>query len=286
MGSLTVQLPSVIRAGVRDNEEDYERACIAAAKVLRGPTSLWPVSTGRSKRAWRTVGKGFRCRIFNPLTYASFVEAGYPNPDTKDRAKDTLQAPTNVARIAAGIVAPDIRESVSNTIAQFGLRTIENAANRRPPRVENIQDFPFSVGGKPRFKQGGGPPEDEDASFVARLIDVGHGKFAKEIIDRAGIEVPPQKMLLLRAKIGDKQYGFTSGAYSFTRKDLDTLRRAETTHARKRIVQAAKRRQAFEQVGRVRRLYERERKRQGVRAPTIPFEVQLVDKLLRKVASV
>ena len=61
-----------------------------AVRVMRGPSSFWPVATGRSKRAWRVTGSGLFSRLYNPTRYASFVEAS-PHIQPRQPARATLR---------------------------------------------------------------------------------------------------------------------------------------------------------------------------------------------------
>ena len=121
MASLKLQLPSGVRARTAAG---HQAAVNEAVLILRGPDSLWPVDTGRSKRAWRVIGSGWGATIFNPLRYASFVEkrGGWrhgrrtgPNPakrtlrrNVKKLNKAALVGTALPGSIEAGSTRPDI----------------------------------------------------------------------------------------------------------------------------------------------------------------------------------
>ena len=64
----------------RNRPKAREAAVDEAVDLLTGPSSRWPVDTGRSKRAFRRSGSGTSSRVYNPVRYASFVEAQMSRP--------------------------------------------------------------------------------------------------------------------------------------------------------------------------------------------------------------
>ena len=109
MASLTVSLPPPAVAAATD-ADGYQNAADAAVTLLRGNRSLWPVDTGRSKRAWRRIGSGYSSEIFNPLRYASYVEALNRQP-----AETTLAR--NVARLVEAARQPSMFAAPEGTRA-------------------------------------------------------------------------------------------------------------------------------------------------------------------------
>lgn len=80
MAALVLPLPPTVERVLIVNPEGRQAAVDAAVRALRGSRSLWPVDTGRSKRAWRRLGSGERSMVYNPLSYTSYVEAQNGNP--------------------------------------------------------------------------------------------------------------------------------------------------------------------------------------------------------------
>ena len=91
MGTLTLALPARVSALSRIFPSVHEAGVREAVRVLRGIDSRWPSESGESKAAWRVRGSGSFAQIYNPKRYASFVEAGYPNPKTRNLGKQTLE---------------------------------------------------------------------------------------------------------------------------------------------------------------------------------------------------
>ena len=148
MPSITIPLPARIQRLTATNGMARQNAVDEAIRLLRGPRSLWPVDTGRSKRAWRRLGSGLSSQIFNPLRYASYVERF-----SRRSARRTLQANQNALREAAQrttIQEPDstragILEAFSRRAIleqDEGVRNLYVAAlltqRRGPPRISAI----------------------------------------------------------------------------------------------------------------------------------------------------
>ena len=87
MGALAVPLPPKVEQAVRRYPRARELSCDIGVRSLKGSNSRWPVDTGRSKRAFRRTGTLGTSRIYNPVSYASFVEARNDQP-----AKETLRS--------------------------------------------------------------------------------------------------------------------------------------------------------------------------------------------------
>ena len=109
MGALAVPLPNVVETAARRlGPRAYEAVVDEAVRLLKSPASLWPVDTGRSKRAFRRTGTGFQSRVYNPVRYASYVEEQNRRP-----AARTLAANTTRLVVAAGrpsLVSPTATE--------------------------------------------------------------------------------------------------------------------------------------------------------------------------------
>ena len=77
---------------------DKRRITVLLGQLLRGPRSLWPVDTGRSKRAFFVQQRaGGAITVLNRAknrsggrAYAPMVEAGYPNPRTRNAIRRTI----------------------------------------------------------------------------------------------------------------------------------------------------------------------------------------------------
>ena len=74
---ISIRIPKATLESERLNKADaLRRLGRDSAAYLRGPSSLWPVDTGRSKRAWRYQrGSGQTITDICGVEYASFVEA-------------------------------------------------------------------------------------------------------------------------------------------------------------------------------------------------------------------
>ncbi|MCY4121044.1 MAG: hypothetical protein OXG72_09015 [Acidobacteria bacterium] len=141
MASLTVPLPP--RLGIV-TAAGHQAAVDAAVELLRSSKSLWPVDTGRSKRAWRRLGSGWNSQIFNPLRYASFVEAlnGRPARKTLDRNRSILR---RAARRALVIAPVGTRSDILDAFAAravleeqaelYSVYAALRAAQGRVPRI-------------------------------------------------------------------------------------------------------------------------------------------------------
>ena len=154
MASLTVPLP----AGVQPRTaRQQQNAANEAVKILRGPQSLWPVDTGRSKRAWRVIGSGRTARVFNPVRYASFVEARggkdtgpYPARRTLERHVGRIRRAMGSAHeVRAGSTRPGIVAAAQRRAAleqEAGLYDIYLAlANRQNRRGRGPLRRPASL---------------------------------------------------------------------------------------------------------------------------------------------
>jgi len=113
-------------------------------ELLRGPNSLWPVDTGRSKRAWRRLGSGLGSQVFNPLRYASYVEAlnGEPARKTLRRNRRVLRRAARRALVGAptgtrrGILdAFAARAALEEQAELYEVYAALRAAQGRVPRV-------------------------------------------------------------------------------------------------------------------------------------------------------
>ena len=124
MADLEVPLPAAVRGLAQRSPDAYQNVVDAAVRLLRGPRSLWPVDTGRSKRAWRRIGSGYSSVVYNPLHYASFVEDQQGRP-----AARTLQRFVGVLRRAARNVLTET-DAERQAEALLGIRTAVAARER------------------------------------------------------------------------------------------------------------------------------------------------------------
>ena len=99
MPALAVPLPKSINRLVLRYPAAREAVVDEAVRILRSRRSLWPVATGRSIRAFRRTGTGSAARIYNPVRYASYVEArNKPAERTLERFKSRLRTTALEAR--------------------------------------------------------------------------------------------------------------------------------------------------------------------------------------------
>ena len=84
---LAVPLPPRVERAIGGSGPAREAAVDEAVHLLQGPDSEWPVDTGRSKRAWRRIGRGNRATLYNPVSYAAPVEARNGRPARRTLAK-------------------------------------------------------------------------------------------------------------------------------------------------------------------------------------------------------
>ena len=105
MPAVVVPLPAVVERAIRTPKQ-REAACEAAVQVLKSGRSLWPVDTGRSKRAWAVSGRGSRARVRNPTFYSSYVEArnGRPAAKTLSRYSSLLLAAVDIGAVRGAAV--------------------------------------------------------------------------------------------------------------------------------------------------------------------------------------
>lgn len=106
-----------------------------AVKVLRGPSSIWPVKTGRSKRAFRfTWDAGARrVTIINSVSYAVYVEGrmGQPARATLLRARDRI-----LAKLAP---PPEMRREAARLRRQLERQQHQPEAARRQRQVDRVR---------------------------------------------------------------------------------------------------------------------------------------------------
>ena len=132
---LTVRLPPAVDRIARTSPAAREAACDAAVKALKAARSQWPVDTGRSKRAWRRLGRGSTSRVYNPVNYAKYIEAGTPSRQTRRAAARTLfQASPALQRAARS----QRRSSASQRRTEHR-RYIERAAKGRQARETSAE---------------------------------------------------------------------------------------------------------------------------------------------------
>ena len=92
MPAIAVPLPRSVERLVSEYPAAREAVVDLAVEILRSRSSLWPVQTGRSIRAFRRSGSGATSRVYNPVSYASYVEArGKPAERTLRRSKGRLE---------------------------------------------------------------------------------------------------------------------------------------------------------------------------------------------------
>ena len=142
MGALAVPLPSRVERDARAaGPTAYQKVVDAAVDVLKGGGSRWPVDTGRSKRAFRRTGSGFGSRVYNPVSYASFVEAKNSNPAKKTLAKATQR----LIKVAADSTPARTREQLQEQhagelVRAFTARQIlEDAVDLRKLYVASLR---------------------------------------------------------------------------------------------------------------------------------------------------
>ena len=155
MAALELSLPSSIRA-VAATPAAWQNAVDAAVRLLRGPRSLWPVDTGRSKRAWRRLGSGLQSIIYNPLSYASYVEGrnGRPAERTlrnnvgtiRRAARETLTATRQEIQVEGRLgvlTAAAARERLEQGADLYSLfaanRNLRGRAPRIPRRIRDLE---------------------------------------------------------------------------------------------------------------------------------------------------
>ena len=114
MSAVALSLPPSVQRRVRPlGARAYEAAVDAGVKAIR-EGSRWPVDTGRSLRAWRRTGSGYSSRLYNPVSYASYVE-GKGGP-----AASTLRSSTSkmiaAARRHANTQSPQVNERAAERL--------------------------------------------------------------------------------------------------------------------------------------------------------------------------
>ena len=124
MSAVALSLPPSVQRRVRPlGARAYEAAVDAGVKAIR-EGSRWPVDTGRSLRAWRRTGSGYSSRLYNPVSYASYVE-GKGSP-----AASTLRSSTSKMIAAARRHANTQSPRVNERAAERGLEVLRAAAAR------------------------------------------------------------------------------------------------------------------------------------------------------------
>lgn len=127
MPALAVPLPKSINRLVARYPAAREAVVDEAVRVLRSRSSFWPVATGRSIRAFRRSGSGSSSRVYNPVRYASYVEArNKPAERTLQRFRDRLRRVALEARND-----PNIRRSEADRAQEATLNIIRAAAARQ-----------------------------------------------------------------------------------------------------------------------------------------------------------
>ena len=94
MAALVVLLPRSVERLTNGYPSVRQQVVDEAVNILRGRRSLWPIRTGRSIRGFRRTGSGADSRVYNPVSYASYVEEQNRRPAerTLARARGRLEA--------------------------------------------------------------------------------------------------------------------------------------------------------------------------------------------------
>ena len=171
MAALTVPLPAEIVALAAGQPAAVQAAVDEAVRILRSPTlSLWPVNTGRSRRAWRRLGSGATSRIFNPLSYASFIER------RKSPAKRTLARHAAKLRAAAMRAA---RGETSLSVSPRKLGTVNQMLDLVRPGGRRARPGELALGDRRAFVPGA-VIDDDRAAVSRRVITAAANRRARE----------------------------------------------------------------------------------------------------------
>ncbi len=128
--ALVVPLPGPVRRVVRGHGRAREEVCIQGAAILRSSRSKWRVDTGLSRASFRVRGRGSKAVIFNPVSYAPFVEARYGEARATLRANQKRLADTGrLAKVGVVTTGEKRRKALAPSFLENNRQLAARPAN-------------------------------------------------------------------------------------------------------------------------------------------------------------